>query len=737
MIGATALYIVARRLGENAPGMPAFDVYAYFYPNMLYALHALAGGRGLLWNPYQDCGQPFFAISSVGLLYPANVFFLLLDPTMALRAVLWMNLLVGGLGAWALARELGLGRAAAAGGTLAFVLGGPMIGLTVWMPTVQAPYAWLPAALFFCERLVRTGRLRHALWLGIVFAMALLPGHPQFALFSCELVVLRLLWSLADAAERRHAIVAAGGVALALVLMLLLTAVQYLPAMEVARESVRGAGLTVAEIAPGGNLNWSTLGQWIRLGTVLAPFTFVPFFVAVSAFAHRTQRRAALFYALAAALCLALAFGTANPVGRLYVASPLGHAFRIPMRFSIVTGFCVSVLVGIAVDALVKGSWTAVSLAAATFAGCRLWAGPLPGTEWWLAGAVLAGGGLAASAPTRRWPIALILGAVALSLVLLPPWTMQRYLRDDRALWGHAVVFDGLRARLTAQDRVHLAPVGSDPGFDDKTASLFGLRATTDYEGQVSRAYAEYLTMLRSGQPMRSLNQAIYPDAWNPQTVRWPLLHLTAARYLAVARALDVPQKAAPLVPLDGDDDVHVFENPSALPRAYYVSRIAVVPDANLRLQRLASGREDPRHVALVETIPPSGFVGVPGNDATAPASFIVDDPEHVVIELAAPERGFVFLADQYFPGWSATVNGEPAPITRANHAFRIVEVPRGPVRVEFRYRPASLWLGGIISATTLVAVLAIPIWGRAITQHQSHSGDSAERTSCAASQSA
>jgi hypothetical protein len=65
-----ALYVVAFRLGERGGGVPAFDVYGYFYPNILYALRGLATGGGLLWNPDQNCGQPFFAISSVGLLYP-------------------------------------------------------------------------------------------------------------------------------------------------------------------------------------------------------------------------------------------------------------------------------------------------------------------------------------------------------------------------------------------------------------------------------------------------------------------------------------------------------------------------------------------------------------------------------------------------------------------------------------------------------------------------------------------
>jgi uncharacterized membrane protein YfhO len=88
----------------------------------------------------------------------------------------------------------------------------------------------------------------------------------------------------------------------------------------------------------------------------------------------------------------------------------------------------------------------------------------------------------------------------------------------------------------------------------------------------------------------------------------------------------------------------------------------------------------------------------------------VVDEPERVVLEVEAPARGFLFLADQYFPGWSATVNGNPAPILRANHAFRLVEVPPGPVRVEFRYGSRRIWIGAAISGVTLLIVVTVLI---------------------------
>ena len=89
-------------------------------------------------------------------------------------------------------------------------------------------------------------------------------------------------------------------------------------------------------------------------------------------------------------------------------------------------------------------------------------------------------------------------------------------------------------------------------------------------------------------------------------------------------------------------------------------------------------------------------------------AHFVRDDPEHAVIDVDAPARGFLVLADQYYPGWRATVNGADVAIHRANFMFRLVEVPAGTSRVEFLYRPRSVALGAVISAAALIVLVVL-----------------------------
>jgi len=73
-------------------------------------------------------------------------------------------------------------------------------------------------------------------------------------------------------------------------------------------------------------------------------------------------------------------------------------------------------------------------------------------------------------------------------------------------------------------------------------------------------------------------------------------------------------------------------------------------------------------------------------------------------------------LADTYYPGWRATVDGAPARIVAANHLFRGVPVPAGRHRVRFEYRPWQVPVGIAVSALALLVVLLLCRPGRFAT---------------------
>jgi hypothetical protein len=135
ILGAIAFAVGVLVLrARDATNLVAYDFYGQFYPFMVHAWRSLSGGGGLLWNPYQDCGQPFFGNSQTGLLYPVNVLFAVLPREPAVVVSVVINLAIAGVGMFLLCREMRIGRVASLCGAVAFQLGWAASMLAAWSP---------------------------------------------------------------------------------------------------------------------------------------------------------------------------------------------------------------------------------------------------------------------------------------------------------------------------------------------------------------------------------------------------------------------------------------------------------------------------------------------------------------------------------------------------------------------------------------------------------------------------
>jgi len=77
------------------------------------------------------------------------------------------------------------------------------------------------------------------------------------------------------------------------------------------------------------------------------------------------------------------------------------------------------------------------------------------------------------------------------------------------------------------------------------------------------------------------------------------------------------------------------------------------------------------------------------------------------VVDVTAETDALLVLADTYYPGWSATVDGRATEILRANYAFRAIEVPAGRHEVALVYRPSHWRTGLLLSLAGLLGALA------------------------------
>ncbi|MEA3338897.1 MAG: YfhO family protein, partial [Chloroflexota bacterium] len=135
--------------------------------------------------------------------------------------------------------------------------------------------------------------------------------------------------------------------------------------------------------------------------------------------------------------------------------------------------------------------------------------------------------------------------------------------------------------------------------------------------------------------------------------------------------------------------------------RAFLVHSAAVVTSDEDTLALMQDAVFDPATTVVLAR--GDDFVWSPTRPSSARITHYA--PERVEIELDASAPGYLVLTDAWYPGWQATVDGEPAPIQRADLLFRAVAVEAGQHHVIFTFRPASVWAGMSVSLAALVGL--------------------------------
>ena len=706
-------------------GVPSPDTYGYTVPMWREAQRAWENGYGLFWSESQNAGQPLLELPSSGLLYPPTWLLTILELPALIEWWIVFHLALAGGGAWLLARAIGQTRSAACVTAVAVQVASPAPFLALWVVTILSGYALMPLALFVCERLLQRRDAGSACALALVLTLQCASGFPQVLAFTCELVGLRMIWELLTVPDLRRPRSLAWVVA-SPVLFLLFAAIQIVPALAVFEASVRAIPLSSGLIDSGGiPAAFDRLQETIGARSWQAGIFGTTCTLAGVALARRESRRIAGFYALAAALFIGLVAD--SPVRDLYRNLPFVGTLRGSIRFVWVASLCLCVLTGFAVDALARarspGRLAAVAAGGLLGAfGFQLLSDP----GWTLpeaAGAALALtlAALAARLPRPALTVSLV-ALAALGAAVYPSLRdfPLRLMPNLEELYTAREAFETLQRRTSDQHRVVIFPsrraIGGDLGVIEKSASLYDLRAIADYEHLTTLRYATFYSYLTSRTRIETAGDWIRALGETP-TSR-PLLNLLGARFVITGRAPLEPFR--PMTPIGPTRTRYrLLENPRALPRAHFAPRAEVVDDEEATLARLASPRHDPRRSVLLASPPRDGWLGErpPAGRRGGYVGMASSQGETVVLRVDADVPGFAVLTDQFAPGWTATVDGEPAEVLRANHAFRAVRVPAGRSTVRFVYRPDALYRGAAVSGAALLALVLLSLRARRATR--------------------
>lgn len=708
-----------------------------FVPWHRLAIDTLNLGQIPLWNPLLGLGAPLLANLQSALLYPPNALLLIVGPERGHGYLVVLHLAFAGLGMAYLARRLGMGAFGQLIAGLSFSLSGYMVA-RAWFISINHAAAWLPWIILSAERLLDQSAagsgykklIPAILGMSLTLSMQWLAGHAQTAWYTLILLIVWVAWRLIKNWRRPFILQAITGFIVASCLAFALASAQLLPTLEYLALSQRALSLD-REFA----LTYS-FWPWRFLGLLL-PDLFgnpasgdywgygnywedaiyigiMPLLLGLGAMS-RGLRRSAINVSLerfllgVSFITLLLALGKNTPLFTfLYDHVPTFDLFQAPSRWNLLLIFSLALLAG---------------------RGAEVWKTPEARALYWTR-LLTAGAGIIAVASLiglrlfpdlepsfiRSFIVSGILLTTSGLLILFLP---KQFVNSKIMLIGGFVVLDlvlagrGLNPSISPD--VFEGNVLGEQGISPGERIYMPLALEEELKFEQTHRFDRF----DSGFRWERIRKLALPNTSMLDGVASfnnfdPLLSERYVRFQSALDALEAGERDALLawmdvsfrVDLDPVDSSAVrFEPLPNAGRVYLVSDVVAASSPDHALALVTSGELDLSTQVVLENYVPSGVI-----EQGKSRVWSVDDakPGSVTITVECEREGWLVLADAWYPGWVAEVDGSAVEIRPANYLFRAVPVPAGKHSVEFTYQPSSFSTGvglSLVGLTTTVLI--------------------------------
>lgn len=725
-----------------------WDAKAHFYPQLQFLAQSLSRGEQPFWAPFVFSGSPQIADPQSLIFSPPFLGLVLLDPNPSFRAadaVVLGMLGLGGLAILLFFRDRDWQPAGALVAALTFAFGGSAAWRLQHIGQILS-LAYLPVALWLLTRALDRRSLCYGLLAGVVIGF-MAAGRDQVAYLGLWVVIGAVLWRWLDTPDRWRTvraslgpltattIAAAAIVLVPAVLTLLLAEESNRPAIDYAgagQGSLHPAHLLTAFVpnlfgAAGPLQNhwgppsplWGPADLFLarNMGQLYLGALPIAALMTSALLRRAAWNREVRFFTLMAALMLLYALGRYTPFFRgVFEAMPGVGLFRRPADATFVVGYLAAILSGYLVHRwcrsdlsvgygrrIVAALFVVIPLAlcfaiAIDKNTLPLASKPISTAALFLALALAVLAFLPRMA--RRSPL---LAAIAVTAVMsidlafnngpnestaLPPSTYDALRPDSRD-----AIVEALRARVgeTAAgprlDRVELTGLG----FHWPNASL--VHRWHNVLGYNPVRLGNYSAATGAGDHVALPEQRTFTPLF--PSYRSTLADLLGLRFIATGvpvERIDPKLRSGDLKLVAETKEGYVYENPRAGPRVMFAAEARAADFAAL----LRDGNWpaiDFTTTVLVPATPPRAPDAGNAVSRASTARIVSYRNNEVVIEADAASPGYVVLNDPWHPWWFATVDGQSAPILRANVIFRTVMVPAGRHMVRFEFRPlAGAW---------------------------------------------
>ena len=272
--------------------------------------------------------------------------------------------------------------------------------------------------------------------------------------------------------------------------------------------------------------------------------------------------------------------------------------------------------------------------------------------------------------------------AAIIVLCLVDMWTVnKRYLNDS--MFVEKSVRE-LPQKMTDTDRMILEDKSLDYRVLNLASNTFNENETSFYHKSIGgyhaaklRRYQELIDAYIAPQ-MSMLGNAVVEAQGDMEAIERPeafdVINMLNAKYI--------------ILPLQSGQTMPV-ENPYAFGNAWFADRLEYVDNANEELDQLVS--IDLRHEAVAD----KKFLDILGKttvaDSTATATLTAYEPNELTYNVENTNEGVLVFSEIYYPGWTATIDGQPAELGRVNYVLRALCVPAGQHEIVLTFKPQSV----------------------------------------------
>ncbi len=272
--------------------------------------------------------------------------------------------------------------------------------------------------------------------------------------------------------------------------------------------------------------------------------------------------------------------------------------------------------------------------------------------------------------------------AIILVICLVDLWTVnKRYLNDEMFVPKSE---REAPQQMTQTDEQILKDKSLDYRVLNLASNTFNENETSYYHKSIGgyhaaklRRYQEMIEQYISPE-MQQTMQAVAEAGGDMTQVKgdsiFPVLNMLNTKYF--------------IFPLQGGQTVPL-QNPYTYGNAWFVDKLQYVKNANEEI--LTVGRIDLRHDAVADAKFKEQLGEAVEQDTASIVSITAYEPNQLKYDVNSGKGGVIVFSEIYYPGWTATVDGEPVELGRVNYILRAINVKPGKHEVVLSFFPKSV----------------------------------------------